>query len=220
MKIATSLTLLVFLALSSCNNSKRLPVLGIKTAITKTENGKEVTDSLDYTIPQFSFLDQDGNVVDSTVLKNKIFVAEFFFTSCPSICPKMQAQMLRVNEKYKSDSNVLILAYTIDPARDTVAKLHEYAQKLGVESSKWHFLTGNKDSIYSLATSYLVSAAEDPDAPGGHIHSGNFILVDMQRRIRGYYDGTNEKGVEKLLGDIDILQKEENNENLQTTSIK
>ena len=166
MKIITPLTLVVCLAFSSCNNSKRLPVFGIKTAITKTENGKEITYSIDYTIPQFSFLDQDGKVVDSSVLKNKIFVAEFFFTSCPSICPKMQAQMLRVNEKYKSNPDVLILAYTIDPVRDTVAKLHEYAQKLGVKGSKWHFLTGNKDSIYSLADSYLVSAAEDPDAPG------------------------------------------------------
>ena len=113
-----------------------------------------------------------------------------------------------VYEKYKSNKQVVILSYSIDPVRDSVPRLKAYEKKIGFESSTWHLLTGNKDSIYHLADKYLVSAAEDPDAPGGHIHDGNFILVDKQRRIRGYYDGTDEVKVQKLMDDLDILLKE------------
>ena len=187
-----------------CNNSNRLPVYGNKTAV--VNNGK--TDSMDYALPDFSFIDQDSNIVTALTTQDKIFVTEFFFTSCPSICPKMQAQMLRFYEKFKNNRDVVILAFTIDPARDSVQKLKAYEKKLGIESSKWHLLTGNKDSIYNLAESFLVSAAEDPDAPGGHVHSGNFILVDKQRRLRGYYDGTKEESVQKLLDETDILLQE------------
>jgi len=187
-----------------CNNFNRLPVYGNKTAV--SNNGK--IDSIDYTLPDFSFIDQDSNTVTALTTQNKIFVTEFFFTSCPGICPKMQAQMLRFYEKFKNNRDVVILAFTIDPARDSVQKLKAYEKKLGIESSKWHLLTGNKDSIYNLAESFLVSAAEDPDAPGGHVHSGNFILVDKQRRLRGYYDGTKEKSVQKLLDETDILLQE------------
>ncbi len=196
-----------FLLLFSCNSDK-LPVYGEKIAVIKTENGKETVDSIDYVLPDFAFVNQDSNVINMATVQNKIFVTEFFFTSCPSICPKMQAQMLRVYEKYKSNPDVLILAFTIDPARDTVGKLKDYAKKLGIESGKWHLLTGNKDSIYNTADNFLVSAAEDADAPGGHVHSGNFILVDKQRRLRGYYDGTKEESVQKLLDEMDILLKE------------
>ncbi len=199
------LFLLFSFSLFSCNNDK-LPVYGNKIAV--VNNGTPTGDSLDYTLPAFAYTDQDSQTIDDAALKNKIFVTEFFFTSCPSICPKMQAQMLRFYEKYKDNPDIEILAITIDPARDTVGKLKEYEKKLGVESSKWHFLTGNKDSIYATADNFLVSAAEDPDAPGGHIHSGNFILADKQRRLRGYYDGTKEESVQKLLDETDILLKE------------
>ena len=187
-----------------CNKPAKLPVYGSKAAIAKVSNY-----TIDYTIPDFSFTDQDGNTIDSSVVKNKIFITEFFFTSCPSICPKMQGQMLRVYEKYKSNPDILILGFSIDPTRDSVGRLNSYARKLDIKSDKWHFLTGNKDSIFSLAESFLVSAAEDPDALGGHVHSGNFILVDKHKRIRGYYDGTSEESVGKLLKEIDILQQEE-----------
>jgi protein SCO1/2 len=165
-------------------------------------------DSIDYTLPHFSYLDQDRNTVAASVIHNKIFVTEFFFTSCPSICPKMQQQMLRFYEKYKNNPDVIILAFTIDPERDSVGKLNAYAHKLNIESSKWHLLTGNKDSIYALAENFLVSAAEDADAPGGHIHSGNFVLVDTKQRLRGYYDGTIEESVTKLLNETDLLLQE------------
>lgn len=165
-------------------------------------------DSVDYVLPNFSYVDQDSNRVNASTIQNKIFATEFFFTSCPSICPKMQQQMLRFYEKYKDNPDVIILAFTIDPQRDSIGKLNVYAHKLNIESSKWHLLTGNKDSIYALAENFLVSAAEEPDAPGGHVHSGNFILVDKQRRLRGYYDGTDEQSVNKLLDETDLLLKE------------
>lgn len=207
--IICSISLLLFTA---CNND-RLPVYGIKTYGTKVVKGKEVQDSIDYTVPGFSLIDQDSNNINQATTAGKIYVADFFFTSCPSICPPMKRQMLRIYDKYQNNNEVVLLSYSIDPKRDTVQKLRKYADKLGITNTeKWHFLTGNKDSIYSLAESYLVSAAEDPDAPGGHIHDGNFILIDKQKRIRGYYDGTNAESVDKLLKDMDTLLKENTDE--------
>lgn len=200
----------VFIALSiaffSCNTKNTLPVYGNRVPV--MVNGAATGDSTDYTIPDFSFVDQNHQQINRATVQDKIFVTEFFFTSCPSICPKMQQQMLRVYEKYKNNNQVQILAFTIDPARDTVGKLKQYEKKLGIESNRWHLLTGNKDSIYSLAQSFLVSAGEDPDAPGGHVHSGNFILVDKKGRLRGYYDGTKEESVSKLLDEMDELLAE------------
>ena len=196
-------------ALPSCNFfSTPLPLYGPKGTVEVVKNGVKSIDSIDYALPNFSFTDQDSTQVDSSTINGKIFVADFFFTSCPSICPKMMKEMDAVYEKYKTNKDVIILSYSIDPNRDSVARLKRYEKKIGFSSSKWHLLTGNKDSIYQLADKYLVSAAEDPDAPGGHIHSGNFILIDKHRRIRGYYDGTKEDKVEKLMDDMDILLKE------------
>lgn len=211
MQIQHSFFLVLLLFFYGCNFFKtdKLPVYGEKTVVIKTENGKEVTDSVDYTLPAFTYINQDSQWVNNSTTEGKIYVAEFFFTACPSICPKMQQQMLRFYEKYKDNKDVAILAFTIDPARDSVVRLHAYANKLGVLNSSWHFLTGDKDSIYATADNFLVSAAEDPDAPGGHVHSGNFILVDKHRRIRGYYDGVDEKSVDKLLVETDLLLKEE-----------
>lgn len=206
MRTINILLLLSLFTFYGCNNADKLPVYGNKTVV--THDGGSI-DSVDFTLPDFSFLNQDSQAVTLQTMNGKIFVTEFFFTSCPSICPKMQAQMLRVYEKYKASPNVGIIAFTIDPARDTVGKLKQYEKKLGIESSKWHMLTGNKDSIYNLAESFMVSAAEDPDAPGGHVHSGTFILVDKHKRLRGYYDGTKEESVAKLLDEMDILLKEE-----------
>jgi protein SCO1 len=195
------------IVLTSCNQTT-LPVYGPKTAVQVTRNGQVMTDSIDYSLPNFQFTDQDSNTVDSNTIKGKIFVADFFFTSCPSICPKMMKEMDEVYSKYQTNGNVVILSYSIDPARDSVARLKKYEKKIGFSSKQWHLLTGNKDSIYNLADKFLVSAADDPDAPGGHIHSGNFILVDKHRRIRGYYDGTKEESVQKLMDEMDVLLKE------------
>ena len=208
MRYSLFYVLLLGIAFSSCNQNNGLPVYGPKTPVVKTENGKTTTDSLDYTIPAGRFIDQDSNIIDAATTNGKIYVADFFFTSCPSICPKMMKEMSRVLDKYKDNNELVILSYSIDPVRDSGARLKNYEKKLGIQNTKWRLLTGEKDSIYALAEKYLVSAAEDPDAPGGHIHSGNFILVDKHRRIRGYYNGTKDESVDKLLKEIDVLLKE------------
>jgi protein SCO1/2 len=186
----------------------KVQVLGQKLVEKQTVNGQVEYDTVTAVIPPFQFIDQDGSVIDTNTVNGKIYVVDFFFTHCPSICPKMKAEMHKVYEKYKDQPDVLILSHSIDPARDSVSILKGYADKLNLDSHKWHFLTGNKDSIYAIADHYLESAKEDKDAAGGFIHDGNFILVDRQRRIRGYYDGTTDDGTDKLIADIQNLLHE------------
>jgi protein SCO1/2 len=154
-------------------------------------------------------VDQDSSVISNLTFKDKIYVADFFFTTCRTICPIMKTQMLRVYEATRSMPDVLILSHTIDPAYDTVALLRDFAWRLGVESSRWHFVTGVKDSIYKIAqTSYFATAMEDKTEPQGFIHSGAFLLIDKQQRIRGKYDGTKEDDVNRLIADIKKLRRE------------
>jgi protein SCO1 len=167
------------------------------------------SDTVYHTIADFKFVDQDSAEITNATFQDKIYVADFFFTSCRTICPKMKTQMLRVYDSIENNPDVLLLSHTIDPEYDTVGLLHDYAERLGVKSSKWHFVTGNKDDIYKTAqTSYFATALEDKSEPDGFIHSGAFLLIDKQRRIRGKYDGTIEEDVNRLLGDIKKLEKE------------
>lgn len=182
---------------------KALPILG--------RHEYNENDTVYHTIDEFKFVNQDSNWVSEQTVKGKVYVADFFFTSCPTICPIMKTQMLRIYEQIQDNDDVLILSHTIDPKHDTVAVLKEFADRLGVNSEKWHFVTGEKEAIYKIGqTSYMVSAVEDPTEPGGFIHSGAFILVDDQRRVRGIYDGTKPDQVDRLLRDLDILLKEIN----------
>jgi protein SCO1 len=199
------------LALTSCSNTDRqLPILGPREPITKMVDGKSVTDTLYHRIPTFSFTDQNNTAVSNKTFDGKIYVADFFFTTCPTICPKMKTQMLRIYEQFKGNTQVGILSHTIDPRHDSVAVLHEYSQGLGVkDNSQWHFVTGDKDKIYEIGQkSYMVTAVEDATEPGGIVHSGAFILVDKQRHIRGIYDGTRPEAVDKLMKDMTLLLNE------------
>ena len=190
-------------------NGKTLPILGEREAVEREVDGKMVVDTLYHQIPDFAFVNQDNQRVTQETVEGKIYVTDFFFTSCPSICPKMKSEMLRVYEEYKDNPNIVLLSHSIDPQHDTVAVLKDYADRLGVQSDKWHFLTGEKDSIYDVASKYLVAVQEDgEEAGGGFTHGGHFILVDEQRRIRGVYDGTNEAAVDQLIQDIPVLLKE------------
>lgn len=187
----------------SCIEQKeqKLPIFGEKEVTP--------TDTVYHTIGNFRFLNQDSAIVTNETVRNKIYVADFFFTSCRTICPIMKTQMMRVYEAVEDDPEVLLLSHTIDPEYDTVGLLHDYAERLGVKSDKWHFLTGQKDSIYYLAqTSYFATAMEAEAEPDGFIHSGAFLLIDKQGRIRGKYDGTKEEEVNKLLKDIAILKND------------
>jgi protein SCO1/2 len=202
--IKTSSSLLIISVLfAACNkpSEKPLPIYGEREVI----NG----DTLFHTIAPFQFVNQDSAFVTNDTFKGKIYIADFFFTSCRTICPIMKTQMLRVYDSLKNDADVLILSHTIDPEYDTVALLHDFAERLGVSSSKWHFVTGVQDSIYKIAqTSYFATAMEDGSEPDGFIHSGAFLLIDKQQRIRGNYDGTVEESVNKLIRDVRKLQRE------------
>ena len=193
---------------SSCQQQQeKLPIYGPKEV--QAGVGTSSPDTLYHSIPDFAFVDQDSSLVTQKTFENSIYVADFFFTTCPSICPIMKSQMLRVYEKYKGNDRVKFLSHSIDPKHDSVAVLKDYADRLGVNSDQWHFVTGDKQAIFDIAQkSYMVSALEDEAAPGGVVHSGAFLLVDQNRRIRGHYDGTSKEQVDKLLHDIDILLEE------------
>ncbi|MCB0845690.1 MAG: SCO family protein [Bacteroidetes bacterium] len=194
---AFSLSLLL-LAACSPDKPKTLPYLGIKDV---TANG----DTLFHTIPPFAFLDQDSALITEADFEGKVYITDFFFTSCPSICPKMKSQMIRIHDEFLDDDRLVLLSHTIDPENDSVAVLKAYADALNIKTSKWHMVTGDKRAIYDMANKYLVSVAEDNQAPGGFVHGGHFILIDTQKRIRGYYDGTKEDEVNQLMEDVTFL---------------
>lgn len=199
-----SLQLTAFIFLTSCIAKKEspLPIFGEHEVVGK--------DTVYHTIADFKFVDQDSIEVTNETYSGKIYVADFFFTSCRTICPIMKTQMLRVYDSIQNDPSVLLLSHTIDPEYDTVGLLHDFAERLGVKTDKWHFVTGNKEDIYKIAqTSYFSTALEDKTEPDGFIHSGAFLLIDKKRRIRGKYDGTKEEDVNRLLGDIQRLEKED-----------
>jgi protein SCO1/2 len=201
--------LMLLFAITGCvqQPEQPLPFLGQKQITEKIENGKTVTDTTAYQIPDFALVNQDSQLVNQSTMAGKIYVADFFFTSCPTICPKMKQQLLRVYEEFEENPDVLILSHTIDTRHDSVPVLKAYAEKLGVSSDKWHFLTGQKEEIYSLARAYMIPAEEDERAPGGYAHSGAFLLIDGNRHVRGVYDGTRAEDVDELIDDIKILLK-------------
>jgi len=183
-----------------------LPYLGRHDYVEKQINNKTVVDTLYHQVADFSFVNQDSSTITPATFEDKIYVTDFFFTSCPTICPVMKTQMLRVYGAFENNDQVVLLSHTIDPAYDTVALLHDYAERLGVKSEKWHFVTGDKDQIYDMGLkSYMVTAMEDENEPGGFIHSGAFILVDKERHVRGMYDGTKPDQVDILIKDIQKL---------------
>lgn len=192
----------VAILLFSCSSKEKpLPIFGQREVVNE--------DTVYHTIAKFQFVDQDSSIITNDTFKDQIYVSDFFFTSCRTICPIMKTQMLRVYEQTKDLPDVKLLSHSIDPEYDTVALLHDFAEKLGVSSDRWHFVTGVKDSIYKIAqTSYFATAMEDKTEPDGFIHSGAFLLIDKEQRIRGKYDGTKEDDVNRLLADIKRLRKE------------
>ncbi len=195
----------ISLLLAGCQEKKTLPFLGPKD--THVVSGK--VDTLYHQIPAFRFLNQDSVWVSEKDMEGKIYIADFFFTSCPTICPKMKTQLLRIYERYAANDEVRILSHSIDPTFDTPRILKQYAERLQVKAPRWNMLTGDKAAIYKLGEkSYMVTAQEDKNEAGGFVHSGAFILVDKNRHVRGIYDGTLETEVNHLIEDIEILLKE------------
>lgn len=199
------LFLLVSVLLSCKDKQKRLPFLQLETN-EKVVDGKTVIDSLFRTIPDFRLLNQDSIVVTAQNFNGTIYVADFFFTSCPTICPVMHRNLLKIYQKYKGNPEVKFASHTIDVKYDTPSRMKSYAKKLGVEGTQWEYLWGTRDEIYALAErNYLVAAQEDKNAPGGFVHQGYLVLVDKEKRIRGAYDGTQDKEVAQLMEDMDVL---------------
>ncbi|RQO74151.1 SCO family protein [Pedobacter sp. KBW06] len=215
MKLNFSLPLSFLFALaifiSSCQDAKKLPILGPREAVSvKDKDGSMGVDTVYQTIPAFRFLNQDSIYITNDQFKDKIYIADFFFTSCTTICPTMHRNMKTIFEKYKDNPDVMYLSHTIDFKYDKPSVLKKYAQKLGVDGNKWQFVYGSKDSVYKLAEhSYLVAVMEDTTARDGYIHQGWLVLIDKQKRIRGAYDGTDPKQVEQLTKDIPVLLAED-----------
>lgn len=189
-------------ALAACQDKpRRLPILGNRDV-------SPAGDTIYPRIPDFAFVDQDSQLVTNATFAGKIYVVDFFFTHCPTICPKVKAQAKRIYEKYQNEPRLLLLSHSIDVKNDTVGRLHEYAKKLGISTQKWHLVTGDHDAIYGIADDYFSVATEDPDAPGGFDHSGRLILVDENRHVRAYCNGTEPDQVTRFMKDIDALLAE------------
>ncbi len=162
-----------------------------------------------HTIADFSLINQNGKTITQEDYKDKIYVADFFFTTCLTICPIMTDNMIVLQEKLKKDSEVMLLSHSVTPAIDSVAQLKKYALEKGVNDAKWNLVTGDKKQIYALARKSYLAVKEDGNGDEyDMIHTENFILVDQKKRIRGFYDGTKEEDIVQLLNDIQILKKD------------
>ena len=201
-----------FLYLKSAENSKKITMqrYGPREAVEVIENGEVSVDTLYHKIPAFSFITQHGAPVTHEAMSGKLYVANFFFTSCMGICLKMSHQFSRVQEAFLNEPDVLLLSHTVDPARDSIETLAAYAEQYGAIRRKWFLVTGNKAALYEQARKgYFVSATEGDGGPEDFVHTEKFILVDKASNIRGYYDGTNQEEVDELIRDIKFLLWEE-----------
>ena len=160
-------------------------------------------------IADFNLINQNGKIITQEDYKNKIYVADFFFTTCQTICPIMTTNMAAIQKKIIDDDDVMLLSHSVTPQIDDVAQLKKYALEQGVDDKKWNLLTGDKKQIYELARkSYLAVKTFGNGDEYDMIHTENFMLIDKKRQIRGFYDGTNKEDIERLLDDIKILKKE------------
>ncbi len=207
MKLKLSLKILAAASITLLTNCKDespkmyLPVFGEKKVAGE--------DTIYHTISGFNLTNQYGEQVNKETVKNKVYVANFFFATCQSICPEMSTNLVDVQKEFAEDDSVLILSHSVNPLHDTVDVLRNYASTYGAIKNKWHLLTGNKKMIYDLAKeSYLVNALEDDGSPEGFLHSELFLLIDTKGRLRGMYDGTDKGEVRKLIEAIRLLKKE------------
>ncbi|NNF32924.1 MAG: SCO family protein [Saprospiraceae bacterium] len=198
MRYNSIILLLVITFISSCKKEEGpLPILGQKLI----EDGKEIY----HTIPQFELVNQDSMVVNNELLKDNIYLVDYFFTHCPSICPIVKKNLLTVHEEYKDEPLLKMVSISMDPKRDSVNVLKTYASNLGINQDQWWFLTGDKDEIMDLAPSFFIVAYEDQSVPGGFDHSGKVVLVDKNGNVRAFAEGTDADDVKKLIPKIQRL---------------
>lgn len=210
LKFLLVFTVLGILAIYFLTNKEiKLPVFNphdvnprlVDNDIQHVKNGHKIAD--------FTLLNQDGNTITQKDYKNKIYVADFFFTRCTTICPIMSTNMKTLQDAFIKDTDVQFLSMSVTPEIDSVSILKKYADKKGAISKKWHITTGNKKHIYTLARkSYMAVLDEGDGGEQDFIHTEQFILIDKKKQIRGFYDGTNKEDIEQILKDINLLKLE------------
>ncbi len=187
------------------------PVVGLpfyvsEDVIEMKVDGEFVYDTIWHTLPEFEFIDQDGESFGSVDLEGKIHVANFMFTRCMKECPEMTSQLMRIHEIYKKFDDVHFVSYTVDPVNDSPEILKSYAEGYGVDLTYWTFLTGEKDSIYKHALKGYYLAAGEEEGPVGFLHSDKIVLIDREGHIRGFYTGTDEEDVDRLRLELNVLR--------------
>ncbi len=162
-------------------------------------------------IAPFKLINQNGDTITQRDYKNKIYVADFFFTTCQDICPIMTGHMIEIQEKLKDDKDILLLSHSVIPEYDTPEILKAYALKKGVDDSRWNLVTGARKDIYTLARKSYLAVKDISGQEDAMVHTENFMLIDKKSQIRGYYDGTNSEEIKRLLEEIEILKLEYQN---------
>jgi protein SCO1/2 len=201
----SSLLVLVSIVLTACKdeNVRALPILGERDVEYSMVDGVEVSDTIYHKVPSFKYLNQDSIMITSESMKGKVWVADFFFSHCPTICPPMTSQMKRLNlETQDLSEHVQFLSFSIDPERDTPVRLREYREIYDIQVSNWHFFTGDEDATHLLAKSFFNGAERDAEADGGFGHTDYFAIVDTEGYVRGIYQGTNPEQVDLLQLDL------------------
>lgn len=202
---------LIFFLHKFGKNHFKLPTYIAEDVKETVVDGKTVYDTTFHRVPPFQFTSSDGEMITDEKTEGKIYVADFFFTTCPGICPLMSTQLKRVQEAFIDDTDFLILSHTVDPENDSLPVLKAYAKKYKAIKGRWYFLRGTNDQIYDMAQKgYFISALEDKNETGTDrfVHSDKLILVDKDKHIRGFYNGTDEKEVDRLIVEIKILKTE------------
>ncbi|ABG59463.1 SCO family protein [Cytophaga hutchinsonii] len=196
---------LIFLFTFFARTQHTLPVYFAYDS-TETERGYIITDA--HRIPAYTLTDQNGDAFKSTAYDSSFKVYDFVFTRCGSICPEMTTQMIRVQEAFKHDKDVVLISLTVDPEHDSSEVLQRYAKQYNAIPGKWYFLTGEKDTIYTLGQrQFFLTAKQNEEDLTDFLHSERIVLVDKNGWIRGYYTGTNEKDVDRLITELKVLQK-------------
>lgn len=200
-------SVIIVLMYNALQPEKRLPIYQPSMVNPELVDSTLVYVKKYHTIGDFELVNQNGDTITHKTYSNKIYIADFFFTTCPTICPVMTANMADIQDVIKTDPEVMLLSHSVTPDIDSVPQLKKYALEKGVIDSKWNLVTGSKKEIYELARkSYLAVLTDGDGGPYDMIHTENFILVDKERRIRGFYDGTSKDEIDQLLSDLEVLK--------------
>lgn len=202
---------LIFSCSEDSQKKDALPYLGHHDIVHEETGELKIGDTLYHKVPSFEYLNQDSLWIKSSDIENKIWIAKFFFTNCPTICPPMTSAMNEVSKELSEfEDEVTFLSFSIDPKKDNPSRLKEYIKEHDITAENWHFLTGDEDETHYLGVhGFYIHAQADNQAPGGYAHSGNFVLVDKNQHIRGIYDGLEKQEREKLINDFKKLLEDE-----------